>query len=249
MAQGSSLPEKIVNGCISGSLEAVGAAGLAWTGYQVARKRPLRGVLAAAAAAGAIYFNTGASQNYYAAQDAAAQNQIEASGQTAVIASEAITRLETEIAALIEQNGGSLPRPLPVIEAAYSHLDPDKNPINMARKATEEGLRMEYERLQGEIARHREGEAAATVAANDQPAPVIPKDQRLAFIWAIEAFKGGAFFLLGTDRLSKPTLKTPPPPTPPAPRKPLSPAERERRQRYAILRAKGRSNPAGPAGP
>lgn len=250
VAQASIRAEQIVNGCISGSLEVVGGAGLAWAGYQFSKKRPLRAALAAAAAAGAIYFNTGASLNYYEGQDAAARNAIELSGEEAASGAALITRLEDEAAAIITQNGGTLPRPLPAIEAAYSHLDPATNPINMARKATEVSLREEYERLQDEIADLREARGADVVASDDAVRPVIPEGQRLAFIWAVEVFKGSAFFLLGTDKLGGASRRPANPasggrPATPLPtpanegRAEMSGAERERRRKFAIMRAKG----------
>lgn len=256
--QAATEPEKWINGTISGSLELAGVAGIAFAGYQIHKRRPLRAGLAAAFACTAVYFNVGASEQYYAAQDAAKENTIEASAAALPKLEGDIRRLESEITSLIEQNGGKIPRTPEIIEAAYQHLDPDTNPVNMGRKATELAVRTEYDRLQGDLETAREDLAGDKVAANDEFNPIISKDNRLAFIWALEAFKGGVFFMIGTEKLSRPKPRTPaggsgtpapgqspaPAPANDAPgRRDRPPGDQKRAQGYAIARRKGWTPP------
>ena len=93
---------------------------------------------------------------------------------------------------------------LAIIEAAYSHLDPDQNPINMARKATEIATRSEYNRLQEDLDAARTTRTEESVASNDEFTPIINPDNRMVFIWFLELLKGGIWFALGTEKLSPP---------------------------------------------
>ena len=252
VGQGATLTDKWINASISGSLEIIGITAVAWAGHQAGKSRSLRATLAAVAGAGAIYFNTHASQGFFEAQKAAGVNRTQEAGASAETDAALIARLRAELADIRQQNGGSLPRPAAAIEAAYARFDPAQNPVNMARKNTELALRAEYERLSAEIDSVREREAHSEVLADDEVRPVIPAEQRLLFIWAVEAFKGAAFFLLGTGQIgrrqqrdefddaaqaqgnssARTTGSTAPPVT--------SPDVRQRRQSYAIARRKGR---------
>lgn len=250
MAQASNDPEKLINATISGSLELAGVAGIAFAGYQVHKKRPLRAALSGAFACAAVYFNVGASEQYYATQDAVRENAIEASAAAVPTLNADIARLQGEVDSMLEQNGGKIPRTPEIIEAAYQHLDPEKNPINMGRKATELAVRKEYDRLQGELTDARDALSGASVQSNDEFDPIIDKDKRLMFIWALEAFKGGVFFMIGTEKLSGPKTRqgnNAPPNQPPGqtpandarPRRERSEEDQARAQNYAIARGKG----------
>jgi hypothetical protein len=111
VGQGATLSDKWINASISGSLEIIGITAVAWAGHQASKHRPLRAALAAVAGAGAIYFNTHASQGFFAAQEAAGANRIEQAGASSETDAARIARLEAEVAAIREQNGGTLPRP------------------------------------------------------------------------------------------------------------------------------------------
>lgn len=253
---GATPTEQVVNAALSGGFELAGLGGLAWAGYQATKKRYLRSAFAATFAAGAIYFNTGATERYHEAQDAVRENAIEAAAADVPGLEQKILALDVELQSIITQNGGTVPRTLEIIEAAYSHLDPDANPVNMARKAVEEGLRREYDRIKTEGEALQDQLAEAQVQGNDIYKPIIPKDQRLAFIWSVEIFKGTVFFALGTTKL--PTPKRPSRPAASAPanappqqpiHQPVTPARRERtaeeNQRargYAIARQRGWGN-------
>ncbi|MEM6898674.1 MAG: hypothetical protein AAF583_02725 [Pseudomonadota bacterium] len=256
MAQAGDDTEKLINATISGSLELAGVAGIAFAGYQVHKKRPLRAALSGAFACAAVYFNVGASEQYYAALDAARENAIEASAAAVPTLNADIERLQAEVDSMVEQNGGKIPRTPEIIEAAYQHLDPEKNPINMGRKATELAVRAEYDRLHGEITDARDALSEASVEANDELEPIIDKDERLIFVWALEAFKGGVFFMIGTEKLSPPKTRNSstqsPPHQPPGPqpandarpRREKSPDEKKRAKGYAIARQKGWNGPS-----
>lgn len=203
VGQGATLSDRWINAAISGSLEVIGITAIAWAGHQASKQRSLRAGLAAIAGAGAIYFNTQASIGFFEAQETAGANRIEQAGASVETDAARIARLDAEIAAIREQNGGVLPRNAAAIESAYAHLDPARNPLNMARRDAELALRREYERVAGEIDALRAARAQEQVIANDAYRPVIPADQRLVFIWAVEAFKGAAFFLLGTGQIGR----------------------------------------------
>lgn len=251
MAQAGDETERLINATISGSLELAGVAGIAFAGYQVHKKRPLRAALSGAFACAAVYFNVGASEQYYASQDAARENAIEASAAAVPTLNATIERLENEIDSMVEQNGGNIPRTPEIIEAAYQHLDPEKNPINMGRKATELAVRKEYDRLQEELTAARDALSDAAVQSNDEFDPIIDEENRLAFIWALEAFKGGVFFMIGTEKLSPPKSRKgnnqSPPNQPPhqnpandaRPRREQDEEGQKRAQNYAIARGRG----------
>lgn len=206
-AQASSLTEEWINATISGSLELAGIFGLAFAGYQIHRHRPLRAAMSGAMACLAIYFNTGASLRYYGAQDTIRENAIQHAQSSVVELSSSIEDLELEKASIIEQNDGTVPRKIVIIEAAYSHLNPDTNPLNMSRKNTEIGLREEYNRIQAELSQARSALNLNTVSADDTYTPIVSKDQRLIFIWVLEVFKGCVFFIIGSDNLTRTKLR------------------------------------------
>ncbi|MFQ5564583.1 MAG: hypothetical protein ACE5FO_13565, partial [Parvularculaceae bacterium] len=139
--------------------------------------------------------------NFLNVQEDLLVNNIEADGQAVINYEWEIATRQREIDSIIEQNGGTIPRPTDVVEEAYSHLDPEKNPINMRNKEMEIGLRGRYEELTGEISDLREARATPAVGANDQARSVVTGDARTRLIWTVEAFKAAIFLILGRARI------------------------------------------------
>lgn len=202
VAQGQDTTQKILNGVMSGGMELLAASAFAWAGWQLSKGRWSRATAAGVAGAAVVYFNTLATQNFLELQAHEAQQAIEEAAQTLALSESEIARLQMEVDSLIVQNGGTVPRPVDVIEAAYSRFDPDANPINMSRKAAEIGARREYDRLQTEMRALRQAAADDAIIADDQTRSVIPREQLPAFIWALQILQGTAFFLLGTNDLT-----------------------------------------------
>lgn len=247
IAQAETPTQQWLNGAMSAGMELFAASALAWAGHQLSRGRWSRAGAAAIAGAAVVYFNTLATQNFMAVQRDAQTNAIELSSRGVEISEAELARVQREVNSLIEQNGGTIPRPIDVIEAAYAHLDPQTNPINMGRKDAEIGLRREYNRLQAEARLIREAAAGNAVKANDTVRAVIPEEHLATFIWVLEGLKAGAFFLLGTSDLGaafrRAKIATSPAPEPGTPaRQPSSggAVDRRHRQSWAIIRNKQR---------
>lgn len=203
--QGATTAQKFTNGAISTSLELFGVSLLAWAAVLLVKERPLRAMLASVAAAGAVYFNTSASQGYFENQEAAHRNVIEQSLAAVEDTDVRIGRIETQIEDIRARYDGALPRTKEELEAAYSWLTDglEDNPVNRAKHDSELVARTQYEALATEIDMLRADAREDRVAADDEVRPVIAPDQRLTFIWFLEALKAGAFFLLGTSKLNK----------------------------------------------
>jgi hypothetical protein len=252
VSQADTLTQKWLNGSMSAGMELFAASALGWAGYQLSNGRWSRATAAAIAGAAVVYFNTLATQNFMAVQRDAQTNAIETSATGVAISDAELARIEREVQSIIEQNGGTVPRPLDVIEAAYAHLDPRTNPINMGRRDAEAGLRREYDRLQTEALAIREAAVGDAVEANDAVRTVIPEEHLPTFIWVLEGLKAGAFFLLGTSdlgaafrragnaNLTKPDIRQEPQPASP-PRK--GGGHAGHRRRWAIIRNKQRHAP------
>ncbi|MEL6243939.1 MAG: hypothetical protein AAFQ21_16360 [Pseudomonadota bacterium] len=135
--------------------EVWGALGLLLMTLRFFQGQWLKGAICAALWLPALAFNGYSTYRFFVIQGAeiAQEGEIDQTAQS--LAQSALAALEVERASVIARNDGTVPRPLETIDAAYSHLDPDRNPVNMARKGTEEGLRREYNRIQGEIAAQR----------------------------------------------------------------------------------------------
>jgi hypothetical protein len=248
VAQADTLTQKWLNGSMSAGMELFAASALGWAGYQLSKGRWSRAGAAAIAGAAVVYFNTLATQNFMTVQRDAQTNTIETSAQGVAISDAELARIEREVESIIAQNGGTVPRPLDVIIAAYAHLDPASNPINMGRRDSEIGLRREYDRLQTEALAIRETAAGDAVLADDAVRTVVREEHLPAFIWVLEALKAGAFFLLGTSdlgaafrRSSKPgnaseAPKTPQTPSPPSKGR----GDAGHRRQWAIIRNKQR---------
>jgi hypothetical protein len=253
IAQAETEAERILNGAMSAGMELFAASALGWAGYQLSRGRWSRACAAAIAGAAVVYFNTLATQNFLQLQRDAQANAIELSAEGVGISGAELARIQREVDSIIEQNGGMVPRPLEVIEAAYAHLDPASNPINMGRKDAEAGLRREYNLLQEEARLIREAAASDAVSANDAVRTVIPEEHLATFIWVLEGLKAGAFFLLGTSDLGAAFRRANTNPTksgtPPAPEPSTAPASRKgggdprHRRQWAIIRNKQRRAP------
>ena len=179
---------------------------------------------------------------------ASALNEIEHSITALGGVDDQISRLEAEISDLRSQYDGRLPRTEEQLRAAYSWLgdglNAHDNPRNFADFSAELASRARYDELAGQIDTLRTGSASDAVAANDTIRSVIPDGQRWMFIWFMEALKAGAFFILGTSKISKPKAKakaSPDQPAEPAPeRKP--PTARQ----WAIIRSKQVKKDASP---
>jgi len=198
VAQADDAAHAIVNGMLASGFELMGLCGLSWAGWQYARKRKAAAVIAVAIAIVAIVFNTFAAENFLHLQGDELVNAIETSGQTVEVNAADINALQAQLASMVEQNGGHVPRPVEAIEAQYAHLDEESNPINMGRRAAEIALRQEYERLSTEIRELRRAASGASVTANDTARTVIPTSLLGPFVWALEVIKGTIFFALGT---------------------------------------------------
>ena len=214
-----SLDASIAYGVMSASVELMALCGLAWAGFQASQKRWGRAGLAVSFAVAAIVLNAMAAENFLHLQADGLLNAIEMSGETLSTLTAEITELERQVDSIIQQNGGTIPRPVEAIEAEYSRFDPETNPINMGRKNAEIALRVEYERLQEQLTGLRREAGAAAVASNDTVRTVIPPHMIAAFIWCMEVIKGTVFFALGTANGKK--KSTP-----------------EHRKKWAIIRAK-----------
>lgn len=225
VSQADTPAQGITNGMMASGFELMALTGLAWAGFQYATGRKAAAVVAGAIAITAIVFNTFAAQNFLHLQADELTNAIEMSGQNLDVINSEIAGLDRQIESIIEENGGTIPRPVDAINAQYSHLDPDKNPINMGRRDAEIALREEYNRLQAQILELKRSSAGAAVTANDTARTVIPAAMLGPFVWALEVIKGTVFFALGTangnSKLSKP----------------LTDAEK---RKWAIIRAKER---------
>lgn len=253
VAQGQDQTQKLLNGVMSGGMELLAASAFAWAGWQLSKGRWSRSAAAGVAGAAVVYFNTLATQNFLELQEHEARQAIEEAAKALVLSDAEIARLQTEVDSLIVQNGGTIPRPVDVIEASYAHLDPETNPINMGRKAAETGARREYDRLQGKMSALREASSTSAILANDYARTVIPPGQLPAFIWALQILQGTAFFLLGTNDLvfrakkrkaQNPVSKAPSPATHSKKSSPTNDPDREaaalaNRQKWAIVRGKG----------
>jgi hypothetical protein len=248
VAQAETPTQQWLNGSMSAGMELFAASALGWAGYQLSRGRWSRAGAAAIAGAAVVYFNTLATQNFMAVQRDAQTNTIETSAQGVAISDAELARIEREVESIIAQNGGTVPRSLNVIIAAYAHLDPASNPINMGRRDAEMGLRREYDRLQAEALAIRETAAGDSIEANDAVRTVIPEEHLPTFIWVLEGLKAGAFFLLGTSdlgaafkRAKSPDLRkpeTPPAPISPEPSPRKGGGDPRHRQQWAIIRNK-----------
>ncbi len=227
VAQADALDQGITNGLMASGFELMALTGLAWAGYQYARKQKLAAFIAGAIAVTAIIFNTFAAQNFLHLQADELANIIELSGQNLSVTEIELSSFERQIESLIEDNGGTIPRPVNAINAQYSHLDPDKNPINMGRRDAEIALREEYNRLQASMQELRRNSVGAAVTANDTARTVIPAAMLGPFVWALEVIKGTVFFALGTASGNA--------------AKPVSDAER---RKWAVIRAKQRRSPS-----
>jgi len=197
----STVSQAVANGSLSFGMELIGVTSLAWAGFQSSKKRYGRALLALGIGLAIIYFNTMATENFLAIQHDLLVNDIELSGQVIGNIDAEIATRQTEIDSIITQNDGTIPRPADVVEQSYSHLDPDKNPINMRNKDAEIGMRLRYEELTGEMSELREARAADAVGANDTARSVVTGAARSSLIWTIEAFKAAAFLILGRSRI------------------------------------------------
>lgn len=197
----STVDQAVANGALSFGMELIGVTSLAWAGFQSSKKRYGRAILALGIGLAIIYFNTMATENFLTMQNDVLVNAIETDGQIALNFDAEIATRQTEIDSIIEQNGGTIPRPTDVVEQAYSYLDPDENPINMRNRDSEIGLRERYEELTGEISQLREAKVAPSVGANDEARSVVTGTARMSLIWTIEAFKAAAFLILGRSRI------------------------------------------------
>ncbi|WP_375207529.1 hypothetical protein [Hyphococcus sp.] len=198
MAQAVSPGQALANGGLASAFELMALCGLSWAGFQFVKGRKSAAFVATAIAITAIIFNTFATQNFLDLQGDFLVNGIEMSAQDASVAQAEIDVLQAQVDSLIEENGGTIPRPISAIEAQYAYLDEETNPINMGRRDSEIALREEYNRLQGEILEIKRDSAGANVASNDTARTVIPPHLMTPFIYAIEAIKGTVFFALGT---------------------------------------------------
>lgn len=223
--QADTLAQGITNGLMASGFELMALTGLAWAGFQYATGRKGAAVIAGAIAITAIVFNTFAAQNFLHLQADELTNAIEMSGQNLDVINSEIAGLDRQIESIIEENGGTIPRPVDAINAQYSHLDPDKNPINMGRRDAEIALREEYNLLQAQILELKRSSAGAAVTANDTARTVIPAAMLGPFVWALEVIKGTVFFALGTANGNSKQSK------------PLTDAEK---RKWAIIRAKER---------
>jgi len=223
--QADTLAQGVTNGLMASGFELMALTGLAWAGFQYATGRKGAAVVAGAIAVTAIVFNTFAAQNFLHLQADELANAIEMSGQNLDVFNSEIEGLDRQIESIIEENGGTIPRPVDAINAQYSHFDPDKNPINMGRRDAEIALREEYERLQAQILELKRSSAGAAVTANDSARTVIPAAMLGPFVWALEVIKGTVFFALGTANGNSKRSK------------PLTDAEK---RKWAIIRAKER---------
>lgn len=247
VAQGTDAAQQVFGGMLATSFELAGAGAMAWAGHQLSKGRPLRAGLTATVAFAAIYANTNAAQSYWEAQFRAEQNVIELSAAGVAAMEGRIDGWESEIVAITVQYDGGLPRTEEELRAHYSWLqdglDPQANPRAYAAYSAELAAREHYDTLRANIDEARVSMRADVVAANDHVRSVIPKEQLPAFIWGIELFKGGAFFLLGTGDLGAAFRRSgagasgAPQPTP---KPPMSDAERARRRNFAIVREKQR---------
>ena len=197
----STIEQAVANGSLSFGMELIGVTSLAWAGFQSSKKRYGRALLALGIGLAIIYFNTMATENFLTMQHDVLVNTIETDAQILTNFDAEIAMRQTEIDSIVEQNGGTIPRPVDVVEQSYSHLDPDKNPINMRNKDAEIGLRMRYDELTGEISNLREAKIAPAVGANDEARSVVTGMTRSSLIWTIEAFKAAAFLILGRSRI------------------------------------------------
>jgi len=193
--------QAFANGSLSFGMELIGVTSLAWAGFQSSKQRYGRALLALGIGLAIIYFNTMATENFLAMQHDLLVNTIEMDGQILTNFDAEIATRQTEIDSIIVQNDGTVPRPADVVEQTYSHLNPDKNPINMRNKDSEIGLRLRYDELTGEITELREAKIAPAVGANDQARSVVTGAARSSLIWTIETFKAAAFLILGRSRI------------------------------------------------
>lgn len=219
VAAATTAEQAVANGSLSFGMELVGVTSLAWSGFQMSNGRYGRALMALAIGLGIIYFNTMATENFLNVQEDLLINNIEADGQAVINYEAEISTRQREIDSIIEQNDGTIPRPIDVVEQAYSHLDPEKNPINMRNKEMEIGLRERYEEVTDEISDLREARATPAIGANDQARSVVSGGARTKLIWTVEAFKAAIFLILGRTRI-------------------ISFEERKRRQKWAAIRSR-----------
>jgi hypothetical protein len=217
VAAATTLPQAVANGSLSFGMELIGVTSLAWSGFQMSNARWGRALLALGIGLAIIYFNTMATENFLSVQNDLLLNTIEMDGQVTMNFDAELSTRQSEIDSIIEQNGGTIPRPADVVEQSYSHLDPDKNPINMRNKDAEIGLRLRYDELTGEMSELREARIAPAVGANDTARSVVTGNDRTKLIWTVEAFKAAAFLILGRTRI-------------------ISFEEKKRRRKWAAIR-------------
>ena len=201
VAAATTLPQAVANGSLSFGMELIGVTGLAWSGFQMSNGRYGRAFLALGIGLAIIYFNTMATENFLSVQSDLLVNAIEMDGQVTMNFDAELATRQAEIDSIITQNGGTIPRPADVVEQSYSHLDPDKNPINMRNKDAEIGMRLRYDELTGEMTELREERVAPAVGANDTARSVVTGNARTKLIWTVEAFKAAAFLILGHTRI------------------------------------------------
>ncbi|MEM6537387.1 MAG: hypothetical protein AAF668_06615 [Pseudomonadota bacterium] len=200
VAMAGTTSQAIANGVLSSGMEAMSISSLALAGHQASKGRWGRALTLAGAGGAVIYFNTLATESFLAVQGDMQANAIEGDAAAVETVQGQIATIDTEIQSIIAQNGG-VPRDIETIERAYSHLDPETNPINMMRKDAEIGARLRYEELLAERDGLLRSSESAAVGANDAVRTVIPGGQLPGFIWSMEIIKASASFMLGTNKV------------------------------------------------
>lgn len=193
--------QALANGVLSGGMEATALFAIPYGGFMMRRGDYGKAVLALSIGAIAIVTNIYATENFLHFQTDTLVNTIELSGVEVSNIDAQVTNLNREIDSIIAQNGGTIPRDVETIENAYSHLDPDKNPINMGRRDAEISARLRYEELQENITALREQRAPSSVTANDVGRSVIPPEHMRKFVTALELMKATGLYVIGNSTM------------------------------------------------
>jgi hypothetical protein len=216
---------------------------LAWAAYQLGQRRPLRAVFAGAVGGMLVYFNTMAAQNFIHVQHTQGAEQASEAALTVEDSAGEIARLERELLAIEQRNGGALPRPIAALDAAATGLNIERrrDAAVLRRLGEERALRTAYDDAQADIAELRADMRGGRIEAQREVRVVMNADQIVPFIWAMEILKGSIFFILGTSDLGaifrRRAVEND---TPPVKAKPKQSAE----ERAKWARIKGRRAPA-----